>query len=251
MALLLHQLRQASLKFDGGLYVVEIVFLGALFVGSHFVLSAPSIRRRAIDRLGERGFAGFYSLVALLSLGAFIMGYNNQLVLSFNYWWGPAPQYYWVAKFLMWAAFVLAVGAFMAPNPSLLGMAGGMGSSDSQAVSPQGVQVITRHPFLWAVALWAVAHMTANGDSISVLFFGWFLLLGVFGAWILDWKKTQQLGDVWSLYCEQTSNTPFVALLRGRVTAKPRDLLLPAIVGSIVYAIVFWGHGYLAGVNLF
>jgi len=229
--------------------MTEILFFGAMFVGSHFVLSAPSVRRRFVGRLGEQGFAGFYSLVAMVTLGTLVLSYANQL--SYTYWWGPAPEYYWITKLLMWVALVFAAGAFMAPNPSLLGLAGGMDSGAAPAVTPRGVQTITRHPFLWGVALWGCGHMVANGDAKSVVFFGWFLVLGTLGAWILDWKKTQQLGDVWSLYCEQTSNLPFVALLRGRVSANLRDLTLPLVVGSLVYAIMYWGHSYIAGVALF
>ena len=229
--------------------MVEMIVLGALFVGSHFLLSSPGIRRHSVARVGERGFAVLYSVVALLTLGGFIAGYNEQLVFSFNYWWGPAPQYYWIAKILMWAAFVLAVGAFTAPNPSLLGAT--MNSSEPLAHLPQGVQTITRHPFLWAATLWAIAHIIANGDSISVVFFGWFFVLGLFGAWVLDWKKTQQLGDGWVHYCKQTSNVPFVGLLSGGATPRPVDLVLPVVVGTLVYGLVFWAHGYVAGVALF
>ena len=229
--------------------MTEILFFGALFVGSHFALGAPNVRRQLVARLGEPGFSGFYSIVALFTLVIFVMSYSNQL--SFDYWWGPAPEFYWITKLLMWLALVLAAGAFLAPNPSMSALAGGMESSDSPAMTPRGVQTITRHPFLWGTGLWGFSHMIANGDSKSVVFFGWFLLLGAFGAWILDWKKTQQLGDVWSLYCEQTSNVPFAALLMGRTKLNARDLLLPLVAGTALYAAVYWGHVYLAGVALF
>ena len=44
-----------------------LVAASLAFVGTHFLLSHP-FRAPLVSKLGEKGFAGFYSLVALLTL---------------------------------------------------------------------------------------------------------------------------------------------------------------------------------------
>ena len=41
-----------------------IAFWWGMFAGTHMVLSSPPVRARLIDRVGEKAFVGFYSLVA-------------------------------------------------------------------------------------------------------------------------------------------------------------------------------------------
>lgn len=36
----------------------------------------------------------------------------------------------------------------------------------------RGIVRITRHPFLWGVALWALVHFIVNGDLASVILSG-------------------------------------------------------------------------------
>jgi uncharacterized membrane protein len=36
----------------------------------------------------------------------------------------------------------------------------------------RGIQRVTRHPFLWGVAVWAFVHLIANGDVASLMLFG-------------------------------------------------------------------------------
>ena len=48
----------------------------ALFVGSHFLLSHP-LRAPLVGRMGEKGFLGLYSLVALVSFGWMAWAYRR------------------------------------------------------------------------------------------------------------------------------------------------------------------------------
>ena len=45
-----------------------LTLASATFVGTHFLMSHP-LRAPLIARLGEKGFAGIYSLVALITFG--------------------------------------------------------------------------------------------------------------------------------------------------------------------------------------
>ena len=93
----------------------------------------------------------------------------------FDYLWMPNPDLYWVAKITMPVAFVLLVGGFMVKNPTNVGMS--IDSSEQAVEMAKGVTRITRHPLQWAIILWAIGHIVANGDYVSVIFFGSFLAL--------------------------------------------------------------------------
>jgi len=49
--------------------------------------------------------------------------------------------------------------------------------------------VITRHPFLWGIALWALVHLIINGDLASLILFGSLLLLAVGGTLAIDARR--------------------------------------------------------------
>jgi len=71
---------------------------------------------------------------------------------------------------------------------------------------------VTRHPFLWGVAIWAVGHLLVNGDRASIVLFGGMLILAVSGTSSIDAKRRRKLGDKWDAYAAQTSNVPFAAI---------------------------------------
>jgi uncharacterized membrane protein len=144
----------------------------------------------------------------------------------------------------MWFAVVLVVGSFMAPNPSSVGM------GEKAKDGPKGMLRITRHPLLWGVGIWGLAHILANGDVVSVLFFGCFVVLALGGALLLDAKKSAQLGEDWRGFSQQTSLLPFGAVLSGRTALAPGELIGPLVVGTVVYALMYWGHSFLSGVEL-
>jgi uncharacterized membrane protein len=48
------------------------------------------------------------------------------------------------------------------------------------AYAPSHIRDWTRHPMLAAVALWAAAHLVANGDLLALLLFGSFLLFAFY-----------------------------------------------------------------------
>ena len=114
----------------------------------------------------------------------------------------------------------------------------------------QGLTRVTRHPFQWSVVLWAVSHMVANGDVVSVVFFGTFAILGLAGGVLIDRKKATSLGDDWIPFRDATSNIPFAAVVTGRNKLIAKELLAPVGVGLAGYGLVYWGHEWVAGVPL-
>jgi uncharacterized membrane protein len=147
-------------------------------------------------------------------------------------------------------AMILLLGGFLVKNPTAVGMEGALAAEDAAANLARGVNRITRHPLQWSIVLWAAAHMAANGDKVSVVFFGTFLVLGLVGGALIDRKKAARLGATWEPFARVTSNIPFAAIVSGRNRLVPAELVLPVLVGLAGYGAVYWGHRWLAGVAI-
>lgn len=226
--------------------MLQMLVAGALFVGTHLAISSTPARARLISMVGTRGYLGLYSLCALVTLGYLMWLYGA--VPRRDYVWQPSPLLYEIAWYIMPAALVLLLGGFMVKNPTNVGMEGMLG--EEKTVLARGVTRITRHPFQWSVVLWAVSHLIANGDTVSIVFFSSFLLLSLIGTFLIDRKKAQSLGTAWHAYRDQTSNIPFAAILAGRNRLAVSELWLPIGVAVAGYFALLYAHEWIAGVRL-
>ena len=222
--------------------MLSVAFLGLAFVTSHFILSMAEIREPLVKRLGESGFLGLYSVVAAVLIVLLVIAYSE--ADRHAYVWYPDPLHYQIAMAVMWVAVVFVIGSFMAPNPSSVGM------GEKAKEGPRGMLRVTRHPLLLGFGLWALAHVLANGDVVSVAFFLTFAVLAFVGAWVLDRKKAYQLGEDWHNYTSQTSLIPFGAILSGRTQLVVGELMAPVVAGTALYIAIFWGHEWLSGVEI-
>jgi uncharacterized membrane protein len=227
--------------------MMYITLAAILFVGTHLGISSSGLRVRLVGVLGERGYLLFYSLVAFGTLSYLIWLYNE--LPRYDYFWMPLPELYMVAKALMPIALILALGGFLVKNPTLVG-ADRLLDRDGAGDLAKGVTRITRHPFQWGVLIWSIAHVVANGDTISVVFFSAFGILAAAGTVAMDRKKARMFGDAWRPYAEVTSNVPFAAILSGRNTLVAGELWLPVLVGLAGYAALAWGHQWVSGVRI-
>jgi uncharacterized membrane protein len=115
-----------------------------------------------------------------------------------------------------------------------------------------GVVRITRHPFLWGVALWAAFHLLANGDAASVVFFGTFLALAVAGTYSIDAKRARKMGAAWTPFAERTSNIPFAAILAGRNSLKLGELFTWRQAAALAaFVLLLYIHAWLFSVSPF
>ena len=126
-----------------------LLVLGILtFAGVHLVPSlAPALRGALMQRLGEGGYKGLFSLALLAGIGLIVFGWRSTLP-SLVYL--PPAALYPLALALMVLAFLLMV---ISGRPSRL-------------------KQILRHPQLTGVFLWGIAHLLVNGDQRSVVLFG-------------------------------------------------------------------------------
>lgn len=224
-----------------------MLLAAVLFLGTHLGISSTVLRGRLVAMLGQGGYLIAYSLVAALTLGYLIWMYGA--LPRYHYFWLPSPELYMVPKVVMPVAMILLVGGFMVRNPTAVGMENTLRELPADELT-RGVVRITRHPFQWAVVLWAVTHLVANGDQVSVVFFSTFLILGLAGSVLIDRKKAAKLGSAWQPYAQATSNLPFAAIIGGRNRLAVRELLAPTAVGLAAYVLVYWAHPWIAGVRI-
>lgn len=178
---------------------------GALvFFGGHVLLSAAPVRPGMVARLGERGFLALYSTIALI--GLVWLGYGYAVAPREPWWGGPGLAA--VPLVLMAPAALLYVGAFSQRNPTSVGQ-----SADADAA--RGIMRITRHPFLWAMALWAAGHLVVNGDLPSLVLFGGILALSLVGMREIDRKSRRRDPVGFAAFEARTSMVPFAAIARG------------------------------------
>ena len=58
----------------------------AIFVGIHLLPAAPTVRLALIRKIGENGYKGIYSLLALVGLGMIIYG---KAIANYDALWYP------------------------------------------------------------------------------------------------------------------------------------------------------------------
>lgn len=226
----------------------QVLFAGVLFVGAHLGVSSTPLRAKLVSVVGERGYLGLYSLLAVGTIWYLVWLYGE--VPRHDYLWLPDPALYWVPKLLMPIAFIFMLGGFMVKNPTAVGMEGVLADPEQRDKSISGLLRITRHPFQWSVVLWAGSHIVANGDTVSIVFFASFLVLSLAGTVLIDRKKAAAIGADWEPFAAATSNVPFGAIVTGRNRLVVGELVVPVIVGLVVYGGVFWFHEWVSGVRL-
>jgi uncharacterized membrane protein len=130
----------------------------ALFLGIHVFSSLRERRGRLIATLGEGPYKGLYSLLSLAGFALIVYGMGEAPPVEL---WAPPPWGRPVAIWIMPFALVMLAGAYI----------------------PGNLKRITAHPMLWAITLWALAHLLADGDLAGLLLFGGFGLYALYAMW--------------------------------------------------------------------
>lgn len=148
----------------------------------------------------------------------------------------------------MGLAFLLGIQGLLVTNPTSVGQE----RLTSVRTSAQGILRITRHPFLWGVVVWSAFHLGANGDLASIVFFGTFLLLALFGTFSIDAKRRRKLGPAWDGFSAKTSNVPFVAIAQGRNEFKAAEMLSWRFWAALaLFLVILFAHYRLFRVSPF
>jgi len=216
----------------------EVLVAAVAFVGTHFLLSHP-LRAPLVARVGERGFAGLYSLVAFATLIWLALAYRA--APAGDPLWPVGDRTWAIATIVMLVASVLFMGSLVR-NPALPDP----GGTAKPVPEARGVYAITRHPMMWAFALWGGVHILVYPDPSNVVLAGAIIVLALVGAHLQDRKKAQLQPDFWPEWERRTSYLPFVAVARGR--ARIGKLGGHALGGGVVlWLAATWAHIPLAG----
>ena len=214
-----------------------IVLLWIGFAGSHMLLSSVRLRPLLVEALGERAYAGVFSLVALGFFVPLVWIYFSNKHYGAWLWTLPGgPVFLWTVYLLMGVAFVLMVASFMQPNPSM------MGSGPGEA---RGVFRITRHPLFMGIALFALLHLLRNANTADAAFFGGLLVFSVVGSLHQDARKLATEVPGYREFHDATVLVPFTGegVLRGLRELSPWAV----VIGVTLTVVLRVFHGTLFG----
>ncbi|MCZ8180306.1 MAG: NnrU family protein [Rhizobium sp.] len=140
-----------------------------LFLGVHLLrVVAPGFRLSMIDKFGENGWKGLYSVLSLVTLVILIWGYATAPVV--NLWFPPMGMNHLTTTLMLFAMICLVASLIPAGH----------------------IAVKTKHPMVLSVKIWAASHLVANGDLASMLLFVAFLAWGV--VLRISYKRRERAG---------------------------------------------------------
>lgn len=180
-----------------------------LFIGVHSIrMVAAPWRAAQIERFGPLAWRAMFSVLSIAGIVVTVFGYGlarRDPVLV----WAPPFWMAHVTALLTAIAFVLITAAYV------------RGNHFKRALG---------HPFLCGIALWAFAHLLANGTLNAIVLFGVFLV------WALieirsELRRDREAGVV---YPQGVAS---------------RDTLV-VVIGLVAWAVfAFWLHGIVIGVR--
>ena len=212
-----------------------------LFVGWHLLVSGTGLRPTLAQWLGEGRFRAVFSVVSLAAMVWACFAYADAPTIEL---WPQTAWARWVPTLVMPFAFILAAAGLTTPNPTTVGM-----ERQAEETDPMpGIGKVTRHPFMWAVILWSLSHLTIKGDVASVVFMGGLALLAGAGMLSMDAKQERRLGAAWGPIAMTTSVLPFGAILTGRTKVTASEVGWWRIIGGLLAYVAFYGlHPWLFG----
>ena len=224
--------------------MLNLVLAAACFAAIHLLVSGTGVRDTLVLRMGAPAYLGLFSLLSAGVLAWLIVAYARIRVPEVT----PLVEWRWVAVICVFVAFVFATLGLMTRSPTAVGgetlLAEGQG--------PTGIHRITRHPFLWGVALWSVTHMVFNAGLPHLLFFGTFAVVALAGTVSIDQKRARIHGDSWLRYTAVTSNVPFLAVAQGRNKVAWGEMgAVKLLLAAIVFAAMAALHARMFGVQPF
>jgi len=225
----------------------SLIAASAFFLLIHFGVSGTRLRDVVVAHLGEGRYRAVFALASVVGLIWMSRAYGRAPLIDL---WGQLVGLRPVAFALVPVAFLFAGIGLATASPTRVGMESKLTQGADIA---RGIVRITRHPFLWGVALWALVHLIVNGDLASVILFASLLLLALGGTASIDAKRRRLFGETWTPFARATSNVPFAAIAAGRNQLGPalRELgILRPAIAIVAYALLFIFHGRLFGAPL-
>ena len=223
--------------------MANLIAAATFFVMIHLLVSGTRLRDVLTARVGQNAYMGLFSLASVAGLIWVGVAYSAARGTSPVLWdLSTGMRHAQVA--LQFLAMLLIVPGLLTANPTSVRQEGALDRPDVV----QGMLRITRHPFLWGVAIWAAGHLMANGDLASVVLFGSMLALALLGTASIDAKRRRVLGPTWDGFASQTSNIPFGAIASGRQSLNLVEIgWWRPLIAVLVWATLAFAHPYLFG----
>jgi uncharacterized membrane protein len=225
-----------------------LIAAAAVFLAIHLLIAGTRVRDGITGAIGEGPYLGLFSLASLGAIVWLAIAYKaaqrGEDPLLYDL--GPGVKHLGIPVVAL--AFLLGVQGLFMPNPTSLRQEGSAANPDTI----RGVLRITRHPFLWGVAIWSAFHLSANGDEASVIFFGTFFVLSILGTFSIDAKRRRKMGEAWAAFAAKTSNIPFAAAITGRNSLKLGESFGWRFwVAALLFVTVLFAHAHIFGVSPF
>lgn len=224
-----------------------------VFVGGHFLLSKARVRAALVKRFDEGPYLLGYSIFAIVTFVFACFAFARSPILIL---WDKAEWSWYLAVLLMpFAAIFLVAGATPRSPTTVRGervVAGVADATHAPAPDPaRGIFQVTRHPILWAIAIWAALHLLATGDAAAALLFGGLLILSLGGMAHLDARRAAAGGEAWRTFSARTSLVPFLAIVQGRARLSLTEIGWGRIIlGLVLYALLLFGHEWVIGLDV-
>lgn len=189
-----------------------ILILGLiLFLGVHSVrIVAEDWRTAQLQRLGPRKWKLTYTVISAVGLVLIVWGYalarHNPVVV-----WVPPVGMRHIAALLTLIAFILLASVDIPRN---------------------SVKARLHHPMVIGVAIWAIAHLLANGMLADLVLFGAFL--------------------IWAVACWWAARRRDVLAGTTYAPGSVRGNVLVVVAGGVAWVVfALWLHKWLIGVPPF
>jgi uncharacterized membrane protein len=219
-----------------------IVAIG-IFLVTHIVLAENPARRVLVRALGERPFAWSYGAIAVLQL--IWIGQVVEAAPVVRYWEPPA----WAAAIpllVMPLALLFLVCGFTQSNPTASLASGRLARREVT-----GILAVTRHPVMWGLGLWSLAHLAVVAEVAEALRYAAFAALALLFLPRIEAKQRAKWGEAaWADFTARSSSIPFVAMAQGRAQLRWREIgpLRLVVTAALYIAIALWLHPKIAGV---
>jgi uncharacterized membrane protein len=219
-----------------------IVAIG-IFLVTHIVLAENPARRVLVRALGERPFAWSYGAIAVLQL--IWIGQAIEAAPVVRYWEPPA----WagaIPLLVMPLALLFLVCGFTQNNPTASLASGRLARREVT-----GMLAVTRHPVMWGLGLWSLAHLAVVAEVAEALRYAAFAALALLFLPRIEAKQRAKWGEAaWADFTARSSSIPFVAMAQGRAQLRWREIgpLRLVVTAALYIAIALWLHPKIAGV---
>jgi uncharacterized membrane protein len=212
-----------------------LIAASAAFFFLHMLPGTP-LRGRLIAVAGGQVYQAFFALASVAAIWWMISSFNAA-PYGDKLWSAPAA-WQWLKAALVLFAYILIVCGMFTPNPYTPGAA----DVPEKGLAGDGIYAITRHPLMWGIAIWAIAHVISQPNPRGFAFFGGFAATALVGSWLQQRRKRAELPG-WVMFEAKTSFWPFAAILQGRATVSLQAIGWWKIaVGAAIWALLLYFH---------